>query len=554
VASRSVPFLLVLALLVPAGVLGGACAGISNRLAHPSQSAGGPLAVGPTAAEGSVRSEDPTNEHPVGVAQRFERPDVAPTPRTWRTLTTEHFITHTDAVGPRPADVLAYLERIRASLAPWFDTDPVAMEIILFGSQVDYLRRFPGSVALQVDMSTAQEVVITHLGHDKPTLDELLDQALVLRFVQAKFGRLPSWLSDGIVTHFGTARLQEDRLFLGAPPPSLGIDKELGDIAPLQELFAADDPDVEPLSRRTKRTTAWALVGYLLDESVWGASAADRFRAWVAMAGRSGATSKSILAGFADIYPERSLAAVSAGYSAHARGTAGTHRYQHSLEAPAQPAPSIATVPITLDRITPVLNKAREELAGARPVDPRETQAVARWRDEKPVHQMRIALDWAEPTATYGLAYGYSFVRDHSIDIEVGRTPLGHFLTTRYRADFEVENARNLFINLAVGPTIALKNTLFGLNEPPPPTDPNAPAATTSFYHLAVSGELAVGAFFWRGFHMRASLTVLRKLGTNLDEFCTTPEYRHNPACPETGRMASDDWTGYIRLGGGYAW
>ena len=39
-----------------------------------------------------------------------------------------------------------------------------------------------------------------------------------------------------------------------------------------------------------------------------------------------------------------------------------------------------------------------------------------------------LAFDWAAPTTTYGLAYGYSFRRDHSIDIELGKTPLGPFV------------------------------------------------------------------------------------------------------------------------------
>jgi hypothetical protein len=548
VANQGVPFLLVLAL----SVAGGACAGLSHRLASPNHQ-GASVQAAP--AE-SVRGEDPPRpgEHGLGVGQRFERPDAPPTAFTWRTLTTEHFVLHTDAVGPRPDEVLARLERIRASLAPWFDGDPVAMEIILFGSAVDYLARFPGSTALHVEMSIAREVVISHFGHDRPTLDELLDQALVQRFVHARFGALPSWLSDGIVTHFGTNRLQGDRLFLGAPPPSLGLDKEVGDIAPLLELFAADAPDVEPLSRRTLRTTAWALVGYLLDESVWGAGAAARLQAWVAMAGRSGATAQSITAAFTDIYPERSAAAVTAGYSAHARSAAGSHRYQHSVAAPTLAAPAIAVVPIAIDRITPVLEKARGELAGPRPEDLRQTAAVARWRDEKPVHQMRVAVDWAEPGATYGLAYGYSFLRDHSIDVEVGKTPIGHFLATRYRADFEIENGRNLFMNLAFGPALAVKNTIIGLDQPPPRDDPNEPPAKTSFYHLAFSSELAVGAFFWRGFYMRASATALLKLATNLDDFCKDLQYRHDPACPEISRLADDGLTGYIRLGGGYAW
>jgi hypothetical protein len=136
----------------------------------------------------------------------------------------------------------------------------------------------------------------------------------------------------------------------------------------------------------------------------------------------------------------------------------------------------------------------------------------------------------------------------------VGKTPIGHFLATRYRADFEIENGRNLFMNLAFGPVLAVKNTILGLEQPPPRDDPNDPPANTSFYHLAFSGEVAVGAFFWRGFYLRASATVLGKLATNLDDFCKDLQYRNDPSCPEISRLADDGLTGYIRLGGGYAW
>jgi hypothetical protein len=540
--------------VVLAAASGGACAGLSHRLAHPSQASQGAQVAAAAAVGEAAGSESPPppSESDLGVAQRLAPSRASVTALSWSTLTTEHFIVHTDARGPRPGELLAHLERVRASLASWFDADPVPMEIILFGSDVDYLRRFPDTVALHVEMSAGRDVFVTHLGHKTPLLEEVTDQALVVRFVDAKFGPLPTWLADGIVTHFGTAKLQQDKLFLGAPPTMLGLDKEVGAIAPVEELFAADAVDIEPLTRRTLRTSAWALVGYLLDESVWGDKAAARFQAWVALAGRNRASAKAIGDAFTDIYPDASLAGVSVAYTRHARAAAGTHRYQHFIAAPAMNPPAIEVLAIAPDRIEPVLRKAQDELAVAHAPDPRETAAVARWRDDKPIHQMRMAFDWAEPMSTYGLAYGYSFRRDHSVDFELGKSVLGYFLAARYRADFEVENARNLFANLAIGPTLALKNTLLGLQEPDDPTAP--PSETTSFYHLAMSGEVATGAFLWRGLYIRVALTLLYKLATNLEGFCKDPQFRHDPACPEVSRTAGDAATGFLRLGAGYAW
>jgi hypothetical protein len=164
-----------------------------------------------------------------------------------------------------------------------------------------------------------------------------------------------------------------------------------------------------------------------------------------------------------------------------------------------------------------------------------------------------VAGDWVEPTAVYGLAFGYGFARDHSVDLEVGKSRLGHFLATRYRADFEIENARNLFMNLAIGPQLALKNKLLGLKEPAPSTETRSDG-TMSFHHLALSTELAAGVFVWQGFYLRTSATLLFKVATNLDTLCQDARFRADRSCPEVGLSARDAVTGFIRLGGGYAW
>jgi hypothetical protein len=540
-------FALVLAL---ASLSASACAGVSNRLANPNRQA----APAPVVASRASLDEPPaTQTSSLGVSDRFVRPTSERERITWKTLTTAHFILHTDAVGSKPEEVLASLERIRGSLAQWFGADPVAMEIILFGSQTDYQRRYGDTIALQVDMSTGREVFITHLGHtptSSPSFDEVVNQELVRRFLYAKFGTLPGWLADGMVTHFGAAKLHEGKLLLGRPPSMLGLDKEVGDMAPLEELFNADAPDAEPLAARTLRTSSWALVGYLLDEAVWGANAAARLQAWLSLAGRTGTTGKTLSASFTDIYPERPLADVGVGFRGHARSAAGTHRYQHFIAAPEIGGLGTKTVPLPNDQLEPVLVKAKEELPVRKRVDPRTTQAVAIWRENKPRHQMRIAVDWAEPGASYGLAYGFSFRRDHSIDLEVGKSRLGHFVASRYRVDFEIENARNLFLNLAFGPQLALKNQLFGLTEKPV----DAADGAASFHHVSWSSEVGVGAFFWQGFYMRLSVALLLKLATNLDDFCKDPHYRNDPACPDVGPLARDTVTGMLRLGGGYAW
>lgn len=533
--------------LALAGVLASGCAGISNRLANPSHQG--------TTAVAAARVDDPPpgRSSTVGVAERFERPITAVPRPTWQTLSTPHFVVHTDAFSAQSGALLAHLERIRQSLAQWFDADPVAMEIILFASATDYRRRFGGTVALDVDMSPGREVFVTHLEQMNPSLDEVVDQALVVRFVRAKFGALPEWLADGLVTHFGAARLHQDRLLLGGPPSILGLDKEVGDIAPIKDLFAADAPDVEPLARRTLRTSAWALVGYLLDESVWGGNAAARLQAWLALAGRSGGSARAISDAFTDIYPERSLADVDFAFRAHARSAAGTHRYQHFIAAPQVGDPVVKAVPLTSEHVEGVLNKAREDLALPRAVDPRKTEALLLWRENKPRHQMRLAVDWSEPGSAYGLAYGYSFLRDHSLDVELGKTGLGHFMAARYRADFEVENARNLFLNLAFGPQLALKNQFLGLTESAGIGDATDPG-TSSFYHLGLSAEVAAGVFLWRGLHLRVSGAWLFKLATNFDDFCPDPRFHHDLSCPEIAQLARDAVIGLIRLGAGYAW
>jgi hypothetical protein len=170
---------------------------------------------------------------------------------------------------------------------------------------------------------------------------------------------------------------------------------------------------------------------------------------------------------------------------------------------------------------------------------------------------MRVGLDWVTPSKSYGLAYGYSFLRDHAADLELGKSLLGHFIAARYRADFEFENTRTLFYSLAVGPQLALKNHALGLVEKPPAKVPGVTTnvnGPTSFHHLAVGGEAAVGAFVWHGLHVRVSLTVLYRLDSNLAGFCRDPRYREDESCPQASYDAEDTLTGMLRLGAGYAW
>jgi hypothetical protein len=489
----------------------------------------------------------------LGVGTRLDRaaPPVERTP--WTRHKTDNFYLYTDARDGVARDVLAHLERVRASYAQWFAVEPVPVELVLFATEVDYGKRFGATMAVHYDVSAGRQVIITWYGTGDARFLQIVDHALALRFVHAKFGALPEFLADGLATYFGAARLHEDRLYLGGPPIALGLDKEIGDIAPIEALFGVADGDSEDLPSRTRKISAWALIGYLLDESVWGDNAGARLRAWLSMTAHHGRDAKTLRDSFTDIYPERSLSDVEAGYRGHALGAVGTRRFQHFLAAPAQTAPSPESGPVPQQSMEELLGRARTEVRAPRALTARQVASLARWRDERPRNHMYGGAYWLAPKRDYGIAYSMAFLRDHAIDLELGRTWLGHYLTPRYRIDFEVDNARNMFTSLAFGPQLALMNETLGL-EPKQGVTGKAAGGGTSFYHLGLGSEVAARIHLWRGLYLRGSVALVYKLASNLEDFCRDPRFSGDASCPDASRMAEGSLSGNLRLGAGFAW
>lgn len=473
-------------------------------------------------------------------------------------MRTAHFVLHTDLLESKAERLLRELERRYGGFAAWFGAaaEPARLEAVLFGIEAEYVKRFGRSIGIYAPRRGSGDVFVAYETRPIDLTEEVLTQAIARQLVKAKYPGLPGWLADGLTAYLGAAKLSESRLHFGGPPRSLGLEREVGSVAPVADLFGADDPESEALPARTRNTSAWALIGYLLDQSIFGEAAAARLQAWLALVNRAERSAESIAQAFADIYPERTLSDVDTALGGHARAAAGTRAYQHFVTAPEianlapevhPPDPGLATLLTETE--------ARVELARWNPVMAAEYR---RWRTSTRRHHARIDGHARALGDLVGLAYSYSVAPHHAFDVELGWSPFGYFASPRYRAQLPLAGGSTFLLSLGLGPFYAVKNQTLGLEAEPVPA--GLPAQDDSFHHFAHQAELSLSALLPQGVILRLSGTALLRADSNFGGFCRDRRFANNDACnPDShfgpvSDLAKEDVVAFWRLGLGYAW
>jgi hypothetical protein len=172
------------------------CAGIAERLAHPTVANRAP-------ARATARESGDNEEPPTTIGRRAEAP--APIPMHlpfggWITVTSDHLALHTDANEGSARDTANQFEAIHASLARWFGlgvdaTSPAgALEVVLFANPVDYLDLVGEDRGIFVSGAKSPDVLIAPLARDDDELNELLARGFAYQLTRAKYPHLPGWL------------------------------------------------------------------------------------------------------------------------------------------------------------------------------------------------------------------------------------------------------------------------------------------------------------------------------------------------------------------------
>ncbi len=528
-------------------VCASACTGLARRLSQPSGHAT-PSSVS-RAHESRPSGETATStsavEPPGHVTERMPPRPTAARP-VWRTLKSEHFVLHTDDSDAEARSLLRTSEQVQATLARWFGAEAGLLEIVLYRHAVDYHHRFGDSVASVTRWAPGHVVLVTHRDQSAQLLEEAFAQAIARQILGQKYPSLPAWLTEGLVSFFGRVHLNEGTLWVGAPPSTLLPIGGSIVVAPLAELLEHDQQDLPAL---VLKSSAWALTGYLLDSTIFGQESASRFKAWLGLVG-SAATPSGVRSAFTDIYPESSVEGASIEYSAHGRAAAGIGGYRTSIPAAQPRVLDLPSAPASMQRIEVLaaLCQARVEAARSGGV------AASFGGGNRLGHRLSLFAEIGAVSWPLAVSYGHSFARRHSFDIDVGKGALGHFVSPRYRFDFDSDRAPDVMASIAAGFHLSLMNETLGLIRRPARGVTMLPTGEASFRYLAFANEVGVGMFVYRGVYLRAALTLLWPLSTNLDDMCADPRYSRRTECPEVSDLAGNVVAATMRFGLGYAW
>ena len=516
---------LLLALLLGLG----ACAGISNRLAHPTTAA-------PVAAQ-APRSDGPA----APLSPRPAQP--APPPASgWITVTTDHFILQTDLRAATARAAAAHFESIGAALARWFghDLDVGRTEIVLYADQFDYDDDLGDDRGTVVPGLTGTSVLIAPYPRGLDDPGEYVARGLAQRWLRQRFAALPGWLREGVTLFLGTIEVRGSELLAGGGPAAPGFYPDPDSLVPLAELFASAPAAASPRDQQTQVVTAWALTDYLLDDAGPAGGDRSRFLAWLAQLGADEPPAGGVPASFAAHYPQLRLADVDAALKARARRASEAQiprRFVNDFAAPNAANPQITAA--NQLHIDDIVGKAQDATAaGRRRHDKR--REFRQWQATARKNQLRFELGIGAPLNLFSVSYGRNFSRHAAVDVELGHSPFGTFASLRYRADWSFGPEDRLFLGLAIGPW-------YGRYE-----EPLQLGWDYTIHYLAANPELGFGLSTASGLAFRLSASVLLKTSSNRRSFCSS--YRVDSCSNESTQLADQSQVTLLRLGLAYAW
>jgi hypothetical protein len=277
----------------------------------------------------------------------------------WKTVTSKHFVVHTDSGGRTSREVVERFEAVHAALSMFFSgTGIPRVEGLLFASEIDYEGVAGRSAGAFVTWEGEPDgVLVIKEDEDRAWMDVVVAHELAHRFVAARHPQLPAWLHEGLATYLETARHQGNRLLIGGLPQSI-LHFELGGGVDLRTLSQAN-ADFHGAGAGALYASAWAVVHYLAN----GAGGANhlRFRRVVAQMGDTPAGPEERLEAFARFFPEKTFDEIDAAAHVHARRMLTT-RSEAVIVLPAVPPspPTINSQPAEPTRVRNLCAEIRQ--------------------------------------------------------------------------------------------------------------------------------------------------------------------------------------------------
>jgi len=146
----------------------------------------------------------------------------------WVKLASDHFVVETDVDRSTALAILHRLDEGHAALAHVLRRPPRAhdtpVEVVVFERALDF-RNIAGQKLNAAAFFSAErpgdfEQRPMIVMHDSDLVDETRMTAqheLTHRFLHERFASLPPWLDEGLALYYESARVDEDRIVLGAP-------------------------------------------------------------------------------------------------------------------------------------------------------------------------------------------------------------------------------------------------------------------------------------------------------------------------------------------------
>jgi hypothetical protein len=269
----------------------------------------------------------------------------------WRTVTSQHFVIHTDSGDRAAREVVERFEAVHAALSTFLRATNVRrVEGLLFLDETAYegvAGRTAGAFA--IFEGEADGVLVLRDDEDRDWMDFVVGHELAHRFVTARHPHLPPWLHEGLATYLETARHQGSRLLIGGLPLEI-LHFEFGGGVGLRRLSRAPGGSFHGASAGALYASAWAVVHYLLN----GARGANhvRFRRLLAELGDSPGGPDRSLEAFTRAFPEKTFEEIDDAALAHARRMLATRSEAViTVASTPPPTPTIDTRPADPARV-----------------------------------------------------------------------------------------------------------------------------------------------------------------------------------------------------------